>query len=253
MTDTITVVRLEDAPITRVTLRRPAEGNTLDIDTARALEAAVQTAVGDGTRVLLLEAEGKLFCGGGDVRAMATASDPSAYTRDLASSLHRSLLAIAESDLLFVCAVQGAAAGAGFSIVLNADYVVAAERASFVAAYLTLGVTPDGGGSYLLPRVVGKARASELFFAGRKLDAATAHEWGVVNEVVEADALGARAMEIASAMAEAPAGAVGATKGFLNEGWIGGYRDHLEREAASIAALIASEESRARQAAFLGR
>lgn len=241
-----------DAGIARLTFARPAEGNTLDLDTARALETAVERARIEGVRVLLLDAEGKLFCGGGDVRAMATAEQPAKYTSELASTLHRALLAIAESDMLFVCAVQGPAAGAGFSVVLNADYVIASDRASFMTAYLGLGVSPDGGGSYLLPRVVGRIRASELLLAGRKLDAETAHAWGIVNEITAPELLETRSHEVARALAAAPPRAAAATKRLLDSGWIDGYRKHLEREAASIGELITSDESRERQAVFLG-
>ena len=253
MTEPIEVRTHAGGAITQIVLQRSAEGNAFDMAAADAFAAALDAALTDGTRVLLLTAEGKLFCAGGDVRAMSTAADPGAYTYGLASSLSRSMLRIAESDLLFVCGAQGAAAGAGFSIVLNADYVVASERASFMTAYLNLGVTPDVGGSYLLPRTVGRLRASELLLGGRRLDAPTALEWGVVNEVVASDAVEARALEIAHALAAAPNAAAVATKRLLNDDSLAGYREHLEREATSIAALIASPESRDRQTAFLGK
>lgn len=243
-------------PATRVahlTFDRPAEGNTLNMAAAHMLEKHVEQAIEDQARVLLLDASGKLFCGGGDVHAMSTADDPGRYTLDMATVLHRGLLRLAESDMVFLCAVQGAAAGAGFSIVLNADYVVASDRASFVTAYLALGVTPDAGGSYLLPRVVGKTRASELLLGGRKLDAATAHDWGIVNEVTTPESLKARAAELARDLAAAPARAAAVSKRMLADAWLPGYRAHLEREAASIGALIGSPESRERQAAFLNR
>lgn len=248
----INVDSTSEPGVARLTLARPTEGNTLNLDTAHALKSGVAKAVDSDARVLLLDATGKLFCGGGDVRAMSTADDPVAYTHELAMTLHEALLRIAESDLLFVCAVQGAAAGAGFSIVLNADYVIAGDRASFVTAYLSLGVTPDGGGSYLLPRVVGKLRASELLLGGRRLDAVAAKEWGVANEVAASDDLEGRSVEVARSFASLPAAAAARTKRLLGDGWIDGYREHLDREAASISELIGSSESRARQDQFLG-
>jgi 2-(1,2-epoxy-1,2-dihydrophenyl)acetyl-CoA isomerase len=239
--------------IARIILDRPEDGNSIDLAAARAFEEDVKSAIRGGRRVLVLSARGRVFCGGGDVRAMSGAADPAGYTRELADTLHRALLAIAESDLIFLCAVQGAAAGAGFGIVLNADYVVASQRATFVTAYLALGVTPDAGTSYLLPRVAGLRRSTELTLTGRRLDAATACEWGLGNEVVSDDALGGRVDEVARTFADAPLTAVSATKRLLGLSWLPGYREHLAKEASSIAEHIRGAESRELQAAFLNR
>lgn len=252
MNDPIELRRTPDSRMAHIVFQRPEAGNTLNMAAARAFEAAVDSAIDGGARTLLVTATGRLFCGGGDVRAMAEAEARGPYTRELAATMHRAVLRIAESDLVFVCGVQGAAAGAGFSLVLNADYVVASDRASFVAAYLDLGVSPDVGASYLLPRVVGQIRAAELLLFGRKLDAATAQDWGVVNEVVAPDELEGRAMDLARASASSSPAAA-ATKRLLRADRLEEYREHLEREADSIGQLIETPDSRTRQAAFLGR
>ncbi|KDA06725.1 enoyl-CoA hydratase [Microbacterium sp. CH12i] len=246
------IVSVEET-ITHIRLARPDDGNALDLELAAAFEDAVSTARSDGTSVITLTANGPLFCGGGDVAAMCGAPDPAAYTYELASSLHRALLALAESGVIVVAAVQGAAAGAGFGIVLNADYVVAAENATFLTAYSALGVSPDGGTTHLLPHVVGTRRAAALALAGRRLDARTALEWGVVNDVVAPDALTEAAASMARSIARTPAAALAATKRLLNAAWIQGYGEHLAQEAESIARLMATEESRALQHAFLAR
>lgn len=253
MTHSVEVRTHDDGAITQVVLGRPADGNAFDQEMAEAFAQVVETAAADGTRVLLLTAAGKLFCAGGDVRAMSTAADPGAYTAALAASLSRTMVRIAESDMVFVCGVQGAAAGAGFSLLLNADYVVASKRVSLTAAYLSLGVTPDVGASYLLPRAVGRLRASEVLLGGRRLDAATALDWGLISEVVAPDDVEPRAITVSRAIAASPAPAASATKRLLAEHWLAGYRDHLDHETALIAELIASPESRERQAAFLNR
>ncbi|MFV0374786.1 enoyl-CoA hydratase/isomerase family protein [Microbacterium sp.] len=242
-----------EGAVTHWRLTRPEAGNALDLALTAALEAAVGVAATDGTRVVVLSAEGALFCGGGDVAAMSGAADPGAYTLALASRLHRALLGVAEAGLVLVAAVQGAAAGAGFGIVLNADYVVASEKATFLTAYSALGVSPDGGTTHLLPRIVGPQRSAELVFAGRRLDAATAHEWGIVNRVVGPDEVADTAASIAAGMARTPAAALSANKRLLSAGWLPGYREHLAAEAASIADLIATDESRALREAFLTR
>lgn len=249
---TVLAVTRDDA-VTALTLSRPSAGNALDLALTAALEDAVAAAASDGTRVIVLAAEGPLFCGGGDVAAMSGAEDPAAYTAQLASGLHRALLGVAQAGLVLVAAVQGAAAGAGFGMVLNADYVVAAETATFMTAYSALGVSPDGGTTHLLPRIVGPVRASELVFAGRRLDAATAREWGIVNQVVAADEVAAAAASVATSIARTPAAALTASKRLLTAAWLPTYRDHLAAEAASISKLIATDQSRALREAFLTR
>lgn len=239
--------------VTQVRLARPDDGNALNIEIAAALEEAVSAARSDGTRVLTLSSEGPVFCGGGDVAAMSNAPDPAAYTYELASSLHRALLALAESEIVVVAAVQGAAAGAGFGLVLNADYVIAAEKAKFLTAYSALGVSPDGGTAHLLPHVVGRMRATELTIAGRRLDARTAQQWGIVNDVVAQDELTQATTAIAESIARTPAAALSATKRLLNAAWMPGYKDHLAQEAESITHLMATEESRELQRSFLAR
>lgn len=239
--------------ITYVRLARPESGNALDIELTTALEEAVVRAQSDGTRVVVLTGDGPVFCGGGDVAAMSTAPDPSAYTFALASSLHRTLLSLAQSGLILIAAVHGAAAGAGFGIVLNADYVIASDKAKFVTAYTGLGVSPDGGTTHLLPRIVGHQRAAELTFAGRRLDANTAREWGIVNEVVPTSELTRRVAAVASSIAQTPAEALRATKRLISTSWVAGYEEHLSREAASISQLIATDDSRSLQHAFLSR
>jgi len=245
----LTVAR--EGTITHLRLNRPDEGNALDLELAGAFEEAVSTARSDGTRVIVLASDGPVFCGGGDVAAMSTAPDPAAYTFELASSLHRALVALAESGLILVVAVQGAAAGAGFGLVLNADYVVASEKATFLTAYSALGVSPDGGTTHLLPRIVGHQRAAELALAGRRLDAHTAREWGIVNDVVSPQELGQAAASIAASIARTPAAALTATKRLLATGWASGYEEHLAQEAESIARLMGTDESHALQSAFL--
>lgn len=246
------VVSREDT-LTNIRLARPDEGNALDLRLTAALEEAISTARSDGTRVITLSSDGPVFCGGGDVTAMATAPDPAAYTHDLASSLHRALLALAESGIVVVAAVQGAAAGAGFGLVLNADYVIAAENAKFLTAYSALGVSPDGGTTRLLPHIVGRMRAAELAVAGRRLDARTAQEWGIVNDVVAAEDLAQATASIAQSIARTSGAALAATKRLLNTEWMQGYREHLAQEAESIARLMGTDESRALQRAFLAR
>lgn len=250
----MTALRVQhEGPVTRFTLTRPAAGNALDLPLALELETAVAQTIEKGTGVLLLDAEGPIFCGGGDVAAMSSAPDPSTYTSELAGALHRALLAIAEAPLTVVAAVQGAAAGAGLALVLNSDLVIASEEATFLAAYAPLGVTPDGGTTHLLPRVVGTRRAASITLGGKRLTAQEALEWGLVTAVAPASDVHETAVATARRLAATPVLALAETKRLLACSWLPGYREHLDQERESIARLIGSEDSRQRQSDFLAR
>ena len=240
-------------PVARLRLSRPDEGNAIDLELAAGLRNAIDRICDAGAVVAVLEAQGPLFCGGGDIAAMAGAADRSAYTRELADTLHDALLAMADSPVITIAAVHGAVAGAGLGLVLNADLVVAASGAKFMAAYGSLGVTPDGGASYLLPRIAGVLRASEILIGGVSLDAATAHSWGLVNRVVGLDELPAAVEALAASVASTPAAVLAKTKRLISAGLRTDYADPLRAESESISSFIASEESIRRQSAFLVR
>jgi 2-(1,2-epoxy-1,2-dihydrophenyl)acetyl-CoA isomerase len=238
--------------IARLTLDRPDAGNALNLELARALRDNVAVIGRDeSVAVVHIDAAGPLFCGGGDLAEMSGAESPQKYVHELAATVHEALLTLATSDKVVVGAVQGAAAGGGFGLVLNCDYVVVAESATFVSAYSKVGLSPDCGSSYLLPRVVGSTRATEFVLTSRQLDAATALEWGIVNAVAPADEVAAAAERIAEKIAAVPATARAASKRLLNAAWLPGYQEHLDRERDSIAELAGGEESTRLRAAFL--
>lgn len=251
----MSVLRTEmEGGVARLTLNRPAVGNALDLELAHALrDTATTISADDACAVVLLEAEGHLFCGGGDLAGMSAAPSPEEYVRELAGTVHEALITFAESDKILVAAVQGSAAGGGFGLVLNCDYVVASETATFVSAYSKVALSPDCGTSYLLPRIAGPTRATEFVMVGRALDAATAREWGVVNAVVAADQVGPAAMRAAERIAAMQSTARAASKRLLAAAWLPGYREHLDQERDSIAQLAATDESTALRAAFAAR
>lgn len=240
--------------VERLTLARPDEGNALNLELARGLrDRAAELSADESCAVVLIEAEGPLFCGGGDLAAMSAAESPQGYVRELAGTVHEALLTFANSDKVIVGAVQGAAAGGGFGLVLNCDYVVAAEDATFVNAYSKVALSPDCGSSYLLPRIVGATRATEFVLAGRALDAVTAREWGVVSAVVPASDVAADARRIGEKIAAMPAASRAVSKRLLVAAWLPGYGAHLDRERDSIAELAGTEESAKLRAAFLSK
>lgn len=251
--DAVVVVSVADG-VGHVELNRPDAANTIDLAFAHAFADAMEAVADDpDVRAVLLTGRGAMFCAGGDLGAMGAAPDRAAFLQELADALH---VGVRRLDLLakpVVVGVQGAAAGAGLSLVLGADLVVAARSASFVTAYTSVGLTPDGGQSWLLPRVVGLQRALELTLTPRRLSAEEALEWGVVTRVVDdGDALDA-ARALAERLASGPAEAFGQARRLLRASFETPFTDQLDVEARTIAASVDTEESRALIARFLRR
>jgi 2-(1,2-epoxy-1,2-dihydrophenyl)acetyl-CoA isomerase len=186
----VTVVR----SIATLMLDRPAVGNTIDMALARALiDAAVRCDEDQAIRCIVLTGRGRLFCGGGDVSAFAEAGDDiSAFLRELASALHEAISRLMRMKKPLVVLVNGPAAGAGLSLALAGDITLATKSAHFTAAYGALGLTPDGGMTWSLPRLVGRRRAQEIILSNRRVSAEEAAAIGLVTRVVADDALEAK-------------------------------------------------------------
>ena len=177
--------------IATLMLDRPAVGNTIDMALARALiDAAVRCDEDKAIRCIVLTGRGRLFCGGGDVSAFAEAGDDiSAFLRELAGALHEAISRLMRMKKPLVVLVNGPAAGAGLSLALAGDITLAAKSAHFTAAYGALGLTPDGGMTWSLPRLVGYRRAQEIILSNRRVSAEEAAAIGLVTRVVADDAL----------------------------------------------------------------
>ncbi|MGO4597070.1 enoyl-CoA hydratase/isomerase family protein [Terrabacter sp. 2RAF25] len=231
--------------VATIRLGRPDAGNALDLPSALALRDAV-TEVARTVRdvqVVVVRADGRLFCAGGDVRAMAAAPDRPAFVAELAGVLHDALTALRALPVPVVAVVQGTAAGAGVGLLLAADVVVAAEHATFVAAYPSVGLSPDCGVSALLPAAVGARRAALFLLTGATIDAATALDWGLVTEVADLDDLDARAGEVVAGIAALPREAVGEAARLLRLSPERPYAAQLADEAATIARLSSTPEA----------
>lgn len=238
--------------VATIRLGRPDAGNAVDLRGALALRDVVgeiASAV-DAVRVVVLRADGRLFCAGGDVRAMAAAADRPHFVAQLAGVLHDALVALRALPVPVVAVVQGPAAGAGVGLVLSADVVLASDRATFVAAYASVGLSPDCGVSALLPAAVGARRAALFLLTGAPVDAATALDWGLVSEVCPAEALDARADEVVAAIAALPRQAVGEAARLLRASAERPYAEQLADEAATIARLSATADADALLTAF---
>lgn len=237
--------------IATLTLDRPEAANAFDLPTATAFAEAVdQIASSSEVKVVLLHGAGRRFCAGGDVASFHAADDPQAYLRELADVLDGAMQRFASLPVVTVVAVQGAAAGAGLSVMLGADIIVAARATKFVTAYAGIGLTPDIGLSWLLPRAIGQVRALDLLITGRVLDAPTALDWGLVTEVVDDDPL-ARAREIAATIAANAFEALGEARGLVRNGWSMSRSEAGELESRTIAERVATTEAQGLIRAFL--
>ncbi|WP_396655696.1 enoyl-CoA hydratase/isomerase family protein [Microbacterium sp.] len=245
----LSVTRTGD--VWRLTLRRPHAGNAVDQRLADAFAATVAELVAeDEPQLVVLASEGSQFCTGGDVTAVATAADPGAYLVRLAATMHDALEALRASAHIVVAAVQGAAAGAGLALVLNADLVVASEQAVFLSAYAGVGLTPDCGVTHLLPATVGPRRAAELTLTGRVLTAPEARDWGIVNTVV--DDLSGHLDALLEQLTAGPRWAQSRTLRLLGRDDLD-FHDHLAAELEGLAAQIALPDTVQRLHRFIDR
>jgi 2-(1,2-epoxy-1,2-dihydrophenyl)acetyl-CoA isomerase len=219
-----------------VTLNRPQAGNALDLEMAKELAATALECEGNGgVRAIVLAGSGNNFCMGGDVKVFAAQQQLQRYLREITSYLHLSVSRFARMSAPVIAAVQGAAAGGGFSLAISCDLVLAAESATFLMAYSKIGMAPDGGSTYFLPRLVGFKRAMELTLTNRVLSAREACDWGLVTEVVAPEKLQSRAEELARSLAQGPTGAFGAAKRLLHSGWNQSLETQMELESRAIA------------------
>jgi 2-(1,2-epoxy-1,2-dihydrophenyl)acetyl-CoA isomerase len=246
MNDTVLLAR--DGPVATLTLNRPAALNVLDHAMVDALvEASAALAVDREIRAIVLRGAGKHFMAGGDIRVFAQAldsppADRVAAFRALIDRVHAFVETLARMPQPVVAAVHGAVAGFGLSLANACDLVYASEDAYFASAYLTIGVTPDGGGTFSLPRIVGTRKAAEIMLLGDRFDAKEAQALGIVNRVVGAGELDASASAAAARIAAMPARATRNLKRLLREAPQSSLAAQLAAEAASFSACTGDED-----------
>ena len=201
----------EEGPVTVIAFADPATMNAAGVDTAQELTQAFDTATAEGssTRAIVLTGEGRGFCSGANLSGGAGSGAGGGVSGDAGSSLktvyNPLVTKVRNLSVPLVTAVNGAAAGVGCSIALMGDMIVAAESAYFLQAFRRIGLIPDGGSTYLLPRMIGRARAMEMALLGERVPAAKALEWGMVNRVVPDAELMPTAMALANELARGPA------------------------------------------------
>lgn len=197
--------------VATLTLNRPDDANALNARmAAELLDVAMLCSADANVRAVLVTATGKMFCAGGDLKEMqAQGNARPAHVTRMATDLHAALTRFAHMDAPMVMAVNGTAAGAGFSMALSGDFAVASDKARFLSAYTASGLTPYGSSTYFLPKHVGLLRAMELMLTNRMLSAEEACAWGIVNRGVPAGELMAEDRKMALSFASRPTKAFG--------------------------------------------
>jgi 2-(1,2-epoxy-1,2-dihydrophenyl)acetyl-CoA isomerase len=233
-----------------ITLNRPDVLNALNGATHRALAGALKEARDGEVRAVVLTGAGRGFCVGQDLQEFGEMPNIGDGLRE---RYHPNVLAIRRLEKPVIAAVNGPAAGAGMSLACVCDIRIAGASATFIPAFVNIGLVPDSGGTFFVTRILGYARAFEWLCSGRRLTAAEAHAWGLVSEVVDDDALPARAAELAGELAALPTRAIGMTKRLLDRAASSTLEEQLEREAQLQAAATQSEDFREGVAAFLAK
>jgi len=249
----LTTVRAEvDDGLATLTLARPGAGNAIDLALARELHEVTAAWRADrGVRAVLLHGEGPTFCVGGDLKSFAAQDDLPAHLTEVTDHFHAALSHLTAMDAPVVAAVQGSAAGGGLSLALGADLVLAGASSRFVMAYTAIGLTPDGSGTWSLPRLVGLRTALELTLTNRILSAGDALAAGLVTRVVDDDSLLDEAAALARGLARGPTGALGAAKRLVRGALAHDIDEQMALEQASLVAAAASADGREGIAAFL--
>ncbi len=242
--------------VATVTLNRPAVLNALNVSSGEALVRAIETCRDEQrVRVVILTGAGRGFCAGGDVKAMwegiRSGADPQAFFRELTVPLHRLILDLRSMEKPVVAAVNGPAGGAGVSLAAACDLRLAAETATFRQAYTSIGLTPDGGWTTLIPHLVGPAKAMELLLLDPTLDARQALALGLVQEVAPSAILMERANAVAARLAQGASVAFGGAKALVNAALFPDLEAQLERERQRIILQGGTADFREGIAAFV--
>lgn len=257
MNDTVLLHR--EGPVATLTLNRPDALNVLDHAMVEAMTAHVSAiAADDGVRVVVLRGAGKHFMAGGDIRLFGESLDRPATERGasfqrLVHSVHGFVELLARMPQPVVGRVHGAVAGFGLSLANACDLVLAAEDAYFASAYLQIAVTPDGGGTYWLPRIVGARKAAEIMLLGERFGAREALALGLVNRVVPPAELDGAVADAAQRIAAGPTLAVRNLKRLLRASSRSTLSEQLDAEARSFGECTATADFAEGIRAFLGK
>lgn len=230
-------------PVAEITLNRPEQLNAMNLDLIDGLAAAMEKARDPDIRAVVLKANGRAFCAGGDIKAFNQLIEMGkGIIPEMPDHLHEMVETLRNLDKPVLASVHAAAAGAGAPLALACDLVIASENAVFNFAYARIGLTPDGSSTYFLPRHVGMKKATELFMAMPTLSAKESQDLGLINWVVPAAELKERTDFIASQLAQGPTSTFGRLKKLLNASYHNSLHDQLALETKLICVSSETED-----------
>lgn len=256
-----TILTARDGDVLTITLNRPDRLNAASLDMADEINAALDAL--DGARAVLITGAGRAFCSGADLQSRGDASIAGGHAPYAALTQHYNplMMKLARLPVPVVTAVNGPAAGIGCSIALAGDFAVAGKSAYFLQAFVNIGLVPDGGASWMLPRLIGKARATEMMLLGEKIGAEKAESWGLIYACVDDAVLIEEAMSLAKRLAGGPTLAIGVMRRNIAAALDADYASALVAEAEGQRLAGASADAiegamsflQKRKAAFQGR
>ena len=251
MTESIKLTR--EAEIAWVMLNRPQAYNAIDRDLVAALAAQLSTlAVDPEVRAVVISGAGQAFCAGGDLKYfLGSPYGPARTIHEVAGTFHQAVIEIRRMDKPVIAAINGVAAGGGFSLALACDFRVMAESATLKQAYTSAGLSLDGGGSFTLPRLVGLARALEIVAFDRPIPAQQALAWGLATKIVPDAQVLAEAMSMAHELAGRSLNSFGWAKRLLTDSFDSAFEAHLERERRGLATCAAHPDGQEGLQAFV--
>jgi 2-(1,2-epoxy-1,2-dihydrophenyl)acetyl-CoA isomerase len=235
-----------------VTFNRPDEANAMDLDVMRRLmHISIECDEDSSIRAVVITGNGRFFSAGGDIATFDRAGDSAgALIKEMTTYYHAALSRFSRMEAPVIAAVNGMAAGAGFSLVAACDLAIGAESSRYTSAYTAASLSPDGASTYFVPRLVGMRRAMELMLTNRRLSAAEALDWGLINQVVPDADLMAEVMELASQLAHGATLAYGTVKSLLHDSLANTLESQMELESRGIAALTHTHDGREGVVAF---
>lgn len=239
--------------VATLTLNRPDSANSINLEFSKDFFNAILQCDDDPeVRAVVITGKGTLFCAGGDLKEFIQQGPHLPYhIKEITTYLHAAISRMIRMDAPVIAGVNGFAVGAGMSLALACDFVLATPSARFSVAYTRVGLTPDGGMSYILPRIVGLRRALELTLTNRVLSAEEALEWGLVNKVVKEEELLPQAEALATQLASGPPISLGISKRLLHMGWNETLETQMENESQSIAHVSRTLDAKEGMTAFL--
>jgi 2-(1,2-epoxy-1,2-dihydrophenyl)acetyl-CoA isomerase len=239
--------------IAKITLNRPEAANAMNLTLVNELARAALVCDNDkSVKVVLITAKGKMFSAGGDLKAFSSFGDQTTLKiKELANELHKAVSAFARMRAVVIIAVNGLAAGAGFSLCLIGDFVIAAASAKFTMAYTAAGLSPDGSSTYFIPRLIGLRKAQELLLTNRTLNATEACDWGLISRVVPDEDLNEASLAVAKQFANGPSHAQSVVKKLLLCSLRCGLEEQMEIEGREIAHAAATEDGKEGILAFV--